>query len=1541
MPIFSALEYFYTGPDQGYLENVSYSFTDEWLTSQQMWEEFVRTAQTAGSAQGGERLQIFPLSSQLDEGQRTLLGYVGVGYNEAGFAVSLAGDAESGSDYTISGIDSFGEYWPAEGLNAGLGTFGVPRQVVESEGGSFASIAAAASERYLIPIEVFEDGITESEEVIEIQIRKPTWEVDTLAVFSVWDPETNLYQFRADPVIRVTIPTQEAEEIFRFTNSSDNVDLNALADSGAVTQAAPWQALDGNDVVTLPSESSAATLLDQNGSLAFPYGTDFTFDAGEGHDSIDASALTSQAVTIQGGNGLDTLIGGRGNDSLQGDSGDDFFRPGGGSDFIDGGENPEDGNPADRDVVQLPGQRQDYLVSDENGEAVYLHLPTGDEIRMIDIEEVEFERPYTSFAPSTIDNVYLELIAAADAAYELPTGIPEAPFAGEYSSLSVPWQIVHAHEVGLPTASDDETGPGAWTFENGYFEATPMGSAPGVAPGEVRALIGQADLTSGRTLLIAFEGTDSGADWQTDIEDIIVPQIELSYYAALGPMVTAVKSFVIDSDVAQVFVTGHSLGGMLAQMFMQDTLNDQEAGLYSAVTFASPGISEAGTPDDRILHVEHTTDPIALAGGLGSDFGLRHWDGERVYLNADASWGHGLTDYVESASLLGEIAGEQDAPEFLTTGFFRAGLENSVYIGTDEGELASDAVAVLIPGLPSPFAPSYDTVLFGRGGDDTLFGAEGNDTLIGGAGGDQLDGGPGKDVLVGGDGADTFTVSAASESAPSVSFRDIVRDFVSGEDRIDLSALGDGTPTGLSFIGTDSFTGAGAELRLDNAAGNILQADLDGDRLADMELVVQGGVPTGPSDFIGVAVVAPGTNTFEAGPGADAIALEDNAETDVVTGTPQELDGDTIANFRPGDQLVLEGSSFGVQGFSAQLGSAILRFDTDLDGSIDSTVTLLGDFEGAVFDVAPGQDETVITYALPTDVAPGIVARDDQYEVAADGTLILTDLLANDTATPLAPISITALDTTSLQGTASLGVDGRVTYDPAGAFDDLAFDARATDSFVYTVSGGGISETAAVTINLRGAGTEPDPDPAGAFTVSEARVVEGDSGITLMRFTVTLTRAGAGERSVDFTVTGQSADPGVDFTAATGTLEFGQGQTQAFVEIEILGDVAPETDETLTLTLSNPGEATITVASATGIILDDDMAEPGLISGTEAEDSLYGGIGDDIIDGAAGDDYVTGEAGSDVLRGGRGDDGLFGRSGDDSLLGGAGDDWLLGGEGHDTLIGGAGSDRLEGGGGADWFITGRGADTIADFDPAEDCLVIEIPPGDVVNGVEYLSTNSQTEGEDLLIDLAGGATLRLTGAICGDPETALSEIAECLMFVETDGTGSLGLMLNGTPEEDSLLGVETNDQLAGAEGDDFLHGGGGHDEISGGTGDDGLFGGDGDDQIEGGEGKDLLIGGAGNDTLTGGSGADVFVVDTEPGHDIITDFVLGEDSLSLPTESGETNHTVRDMLANIATIEDNDLVLALDEERSIRLVDVVDPAETGEVVEDYEELLVL
>lgn len=147
---------------------------------------------------------------------------------------------------------------------------------------------------------------------------------------------------------------------------------------------------------------------------------------------------------------------------------------------------------------------------------------------------------------------------------------------------------------------------------------------------------------------------------------------------------------------------------------------------------------------------------------------------------------------------------------------------------------------------------SRDNVLTGNIGDNQVLGLAGDDTLRGGAGEDILVGGLGCDTLEGGAGADRFDFLDVSEVGSGAA-RDVIVDFTPGEDVIHLGGIdADATHTGNQvFVFAGAFSGVAGELLTRLEAGNtIVEADLDGDGVADFQIELRGQHVLTAGDFI-------------------------------------------------------------------------------------------------------------------------------------------------------------------------------------------------------------------------------------------------------------------------------------------------------------------------------------------------------------------------------------------------------------------------------------------------------------------------------------------------------------------------------------------------------------------------------------------------------------------------------------------------------------------------------------------------------------------
>lgn len=319
------------------------------------------------------------------------------------------------------------------------------------------------------------------------------------------------------------------------------------------------------------------------------------------------------------------------------------------------------------------------------------------------------------------------------------------------------------------------------------------------------------------------------------------------------------------------------------------------------------------------------------------------------------------------------------------------------------------------------------------------------------------------------------------------------------------------------------------------------------------------------------------------------------------------------------------------------------------------------------------------------------------------------------------------------------------------------------------------------------------------------------------------------------------------------------------------------------------------------------------------------------VSGSAFNDFISGNNDANTLTGGDGGDALFGRGGDDILIGGNGNDFLRGSDGADTLDGGAGWDRVSSfvptpvaGIHFDLNIqgvaqdTGQGMDTLIGIEQASGTTLGDTLIGnsgdnwlwDGSDGVAGGGTGDDTMtgggGNDLLETgggndtLDGGTGTDTLSFMGGHVEISAAGVTYSLALqgaaqdteqgmMNTSGfenvSGSLfDDVLTGNSGANILLGDFGNDTISGGDGADTLYGDGriwidGSDSAGGsgpitlfGEADDGSGPAAGNDTLIGGRGNDTLYGGRGDDVMTGNQNDDRFVIESNSGHDRITDF---------------------------------------------------------------------
>jgi hypothetical protein len=161
-------------------------------------------------------------------------------------------------------------------------------------------------------------------------------------------------------------------------------------------------------------------------------------------------------------------------------------------------------------------------------------------------------------------------------------------------------------------------------------------------------------------------------------------------------------------------------------------------------------------------------------------------------------------------------------------------------------------------------------------------------------------------------------------------------------------------------------------------------------------------------------------------------------------------------------------------------------------------------------------------------------------------------------------------------------------------------------------------------------------------------VVEGQS--TSVTYTVTMSAASPLAVSVAYATANGTATAGSDYTASSGTLSFAPGEISKTITINLPNDTINEPDETFSLSLSAPTNATLGSPSSVITTLTDTLvATSSTVLPTGIENLRLDGTSAINGTGNSGANRITGNNGANVLKGGGGIDTLTGLDGTDSF----------------------------------------------------------------------------------------------------------------------------------------------------------------------------------------------------------------------------------------------------------------------------------------------------
>ena len=296
---------------------------------------------------------------------------------------------------------------------------------------------------------------------------------------------------------------------------------------------------------------------------------------------------------------------------------------------------------------------------------------------------------------------------------------------------------------------------------------------------------------------------------------------------------------------------------------------------------------------------------------------------------------------------------------------------------------------------------------------------------------------------------------------------------------------------------------------------------------------------------------------------------------------------------------------------SAQAGSDYTSLAGTLTISAGDTATTI-DIDITTETVVETDEQLLVNLLNPSatarivdDEAIGVIVNDD-LPLVSIGPASVVELDTGVRALTL-PLSLDQAATDQLvvfydtsDGTAEAGSDytatsGSITIQAGEVSASIAIDTLGdtevenTEDFLVTLTN---IQGPALTGLASASGSILDNDgPEGAphLSGSSVGVVEGDAGTTVLNFSIFLSRVVPDDVSVDFATMDGSAIAGQDYVATSGTAVIAGGSTSVIVPVTVNGDTDEESDETLSLLLSNASAGIdILAASIAGSIIDDD-----------------------------------------------------------------------------------------------------------------------------------------------------------------------------------------------------------------------------------------------------------------------------------------------------------------------------------------------------------------
>jgi Ca2+-binding RTX toxin-like protein len=516
----------------------------------------------------------------------------------------------------------------------------------------------------------------------------------------------------------------------------------------------------------------------------------------------------------------------------------------------------------------------------------------------------------------------------------------------------------------------------------------------------------------------------------------------------------------------------------------------------------------------------------------------------------------------------------------------------------------------------------------------------------------------------------------------------------------------------------------------------------------------------------------------------------DLSSTDTATINITAVNDAPVNSTLPGAQTIGEDASLT---FSAGNGNAIKVSDVDLGGG-NLTVTLsvahgalsLGGTSGLLFVNGDGTADATMTF-VGTQSAINAAMQGLLYTPVADfnGSDTLT-ITTNDNGNTGTGGALQDVDTVAITINPVADIVSDSVTVTAGPNN---LDLLSNDTFENPgrfISAVGAATHGTVTINDNGTPGNTTDDfvvytPTAGYSGSDSFTYTVTSGGVTETATANVTVSGPTAANIEFVPNGN------DFNTA---LPNPGDQIGSFVAFDATGNAIP--GATFSVTAGSTGSLTVDSSGlvsgglANGDTFDFSVTSAGV---TETVHVQVGNGTANNISGTGNDiDILFGFNNSDTLSGGSNDDTLYGNNDTDTLNGGDNNDFLIGGNANDTLNGGNGNDYLRGGIGNDVLNGGTGNDLFV-FNVAPSATNSDTIQDFNASGVDHI-------GLDHSIFSAIGTTLDATefrasagGNAADANDYILYDTATGNLYYDADGSGGGAKVLIATVSLPGLTGT--------------------------------------------------------------------------------------------------------------------------------------------------------